>query len=252
MKSAAMNPRVVVGNNNPPSPFEEAERKINDLYDEAKNWLDGAKVESQGVADEVGKLLNMLREAVNEADAARVKENEPFDEGKAVVQAKYAPLIADTKKQKGKAILAIEGCKAALAPWLAKLRAEQEAAAKKAREEAEAKAAAAQAALRSADVSNLEEREKAEVLIQDAKKAERIATSTEKATAKVSGGGGRAISMTTTRVPVVKDYAAAARYLWTDPVGKVALTEAIDRFVRQAANPLSIPGVEMVEEHSVR
>ena len=52
-----------------------------------------------------------------------MKENEPFDL-KAEVQARYAPLIGNTKAVKGKTVLAADACKAALAPWLMAVEAE--------------------------------------------------------------------------------------------------------------------------------
>lgn len=245
MKSAAMNPRVVVGGNNPPSPFEEAEKSITDLYEEAAQWMDGEPVTTEAMAEGVTKIINLLRKAKTAADNARKEEAKPFDEGKAAVQAKYTPLIK-------KADLAIDTCKNALLPYeLAKKKAQEEAAAK-ARAEAEEKARIAQEALKASRGDNLEERAKAEALADAAKQADTAARQAANAKANTKSTVGRAVGVVTTITPKVKDYAAAARYLWTDPAGRQALEETIDRIVRQAANPLSIPGVEMVEEHSVR
>ena len=171
------NPRVRMGANNPPPPstYEAIKVHIEDLYAEAKHWLDGAEIASQAEADKVTKLLDDMRDAHQLADAARVKENEPFDLGKAQVQEKYAPLIADTKKAKGMAVRVVEGCKAALGPWRDRLRLEAEAAAKKAREEADAKIQQATDAARAAVGNDLDAQEAAEALVQSAKVAEREA-----------------------------------------------------------------------------
>ena len=55
-----------------------------------KNWLDGEPIASAEQADKVSLLLDMIRKAEKAADESRVKENEPFDLGKAEVQARYA------------------------------------------------------------------------------------------------------------------------------------------------------------------
>lgn len=245
MKNTAMNPRVVVGNNNPPSPFEEAEKSINDLYEEAAQWMDGAPVTTEEMAEGVTKLINLLRKAKTTADTARKDEAKPFDEGKAAVQAKYNPLLK-------KADLAIDTCKQALLPYETAKRKAQEEAAAKARAEADAKAKIAREAMEAANQDNLAERARAEEMAEEAKRAERAATAAANQKANTKSGVGRAVGLVTRRVPVVKDYAAAAKHLWQDQYGKTFLMDAIDRFVKTAANPLTIPGVEMVEETTVR
>ena len=206
---------ATIGHNNPPepTPYEKARDKINDLYDESKLWLDGAVVDSQALADGLGKLLKSLRDAVTEADAMRIIENEPFDKGKAEVQARYAPLIADTKNQKGKATLAINACKNALASWLDAIDRAQREAAEEARRVAAEKAKAAQDAIRAADAANLAEREAAEELLKDAKRADAQANRIERATATAATGG-RAIGLRTTYQPQLIDMTLAARHYW--------------------------------------
>ena len=242
--------RLGVGGNNPPepTPFELARDAIDALYDEAKGWLDGEPVSSQGMADGVAKLLAMLREAVTNADEARKAENVPFDTGKAEVQARYAPLIADTKGQKGKAILAIEICKGSLAPWLDKLDKEKREKAEQARLEAEAKARAAQEAMRAARHDNLEEREHAEELFKDAKKAEVIAGRAARDTAKANTGIGRAVSLRTSYRPVLTDPFAAAQHYWnvSRPDIETLLLSLAERDIRQGRR--TIPGFNVIEE----
>src|SRR5690349_4076026 len=104
---ADINPRAVIGGNNPPpSPFEIAQKAVEDIYGEASMWLDGATVDSQELADGIGNLASELRKARKLADETRKIENKPFDDGKAEVQARYKPLL-------DKADLAIEACKKA-------------------------------------------------------------------------------------------------------------------------------------------
>lgn len=62
---------------------------IEDLFTQAKGFLDGDPVTSQAVADEIGALLAEIRQAEKAADEARKLENKPFDDGKAEVQERY-------------------------------------------------------------------------------------------------------------------------------------------------------------------
>lgn len=209
----------LIGHNNPPAeieptPFEMSEVEIGDLYAEAKNFLDGEPITTQAVADAVSKLIDDLRKAAKLADERRVDENRPFDEGKAEVQARYAPLIADTKSVKGKVVLAIDIAKKALAPWLQKLEDEKRAAAeaaRKAAEEAETKARAALAATRATD--DLAAREAAEDLAREAKKAEASAVFAENDKAHAKGGT-RAMGLRSVWRAEMTDGRAAAGHYW--------------------------------------
>lgn len=249
--NADLNPRAVIGANNPPlSLFEKAQQETDAIYGEAKNWLDGAKVDSPDLADGIGKLLNMLRATEKSVDWARTEEKRPFDEGAKEVQARYKPLLDRLK-------LASDGCKSSLAPWLTKLEDEKRAAAEKARKEAEEKAAAAQAALRAADVANLEARAAAEELVKQAKKAESAANRAESDTAKASGGAGRAVSLRTSYHAEVTDYTAAARHFWKacpDEMRQFVQKLADDavRTAGKGAESITIPGVTIrVEKKAV-
>lgn len=184
------NPRAVIGGNMPPepTPFERAEAEVSKLYEEASLWLDGAKVDSQELADGIANLLNMLRAAEKAADAARTAEKEPHLKAGRAVDAQYKPVLERAK-------LAADACKKALAPWLAKVEAEKAAAAEAARREADEKRAAAEAAIRARDAANLEETAAAEALLKEAKKADAIAKKAEKDGAKAGNSTfGRAVS----------------------------------------------------------
>lgn len=242
----------LIGHNNPPveiepTPFEMSEVEIGDLYVEAKNWLDGEPVTSQAQADGLSKLIDDLRKAAKLADERRIEENRPFDEGKAAVQARYAPLIADTKSVKGKAVLAIEMAKKALAPWLQKLEAEKQAAAAKARAEADEKLRIAQEALRASQVADLEKREAAEALIRDAEKAEAAATKAEGAKAHATGGS-RAMGLRSVWRAEMVDGREAARFYWATKRPEVdAFFQGLaDADVR--AGKRDIPGFNIIED----
>lgn len=245
------NPRVAMGGNNPPlTPFEIVSARISDLYEEAKNWLDGEPVNSQAVADNIAKLITMIRAAEKEADELRKSEVKPLDEAKAEIQTKYAPLIADTKSVRGKTVLALEACKKALTPWLAKIEAENRAKADAARKEAEAKAVEAQEAIRKAQVNDLAAREEAEALIEQAKRAEADARRAEKERAH-SHGGGRAIGLRTSYEPVLVNATEAARHYWQ--AARQDMETFLLNMARQdvRAGKRSIPGFNIEERKDV-
>ena len=212
----ALNPRAVSGNNNPPeqTPFELSEAEIGDLFEEAKHWLDGDGVRTQADADGVSLLLDKIRKASKLADERRVAENKPFDEGKAAVQAKYAPLIADTKAVRGKVVLAADACKNALAPFLERQEAEKRRISEEARRKADEERAAAEAAVRSARASDLAAQEAAEAKLREAKAAEAAATRAENDRAQAKGGA-RAVSLRSTWAPEIVDLREAAKHYWT-------------------------------------
>jgi hypothetical protein len=205
---------ATIGHNQPPepTPFELSKEAISSLFEEAKNWLDGDPISTQGQADEVQKLLRMIQAAEKEADERRVKENEPFDAGKAEVQARYAPLIANTKTTKGLTVMAIDACKKALAPWLIKIDEENRAKAEALRKEAEEKQRIAMEAMRQRD-GDLEASVKAEALVQEAKRAETEARRADSAKASAKGEG-RAVTLRDYYTPEITDATAFARHVW--------------------------------------
>lgn len=204
---------AVIGHNNPPepTPFDLSKEAIESLFEEAKNWCDGAPIASQEQADEVQKLVRMIQDAAKEADARRKEEARPFDEGKAEVQARYNPLI---QKDRGLADMAIAACKRALAPWLQKIDDENRAKAEAARREAEEKQRAAMEAMQARDGTNLEENAAAEALVKEAKEAEAAARRAANAKASAKGAG-RAMTLRDYYTPEVTDATAFARHVWT-------------------------------------
>lgn len=238
-----------IGHNNPPTPFDEIKRKIEGLREEASHWLDGGEVKTQAEADNIQTLLDLTREAKKSADAARKDELKPHDEAKTAIQAKWNALIGKNKSVTGVAILIEEGCKKALAPFLAeqeRIRQEQERAA---REEAERKQREAQQVL-AAGSTNIDEREKGMALADQAMKARKAADQIAKQKPQAKGRG-RAVSLRTRKIASVTNYTEAGRYLWLkytsefEPlINRLAQAE-IDRGIT------SIPGVQVVEERSV-
>lgn len=242
--TAAANPRAVMGGNcPPPSDREDALQRVEDLYDEARLWMDGKPVDSHELADGIGNLLNMIRSAEKRADDLRKYEKAPHLKAAKEIDDAYKSAL-DKAKQ------ATAACKAALVPWLAKLVAEKNAAAEKSRQEADAKAQAARDAIRASDSANLDERATAEALLKDAKRAERAADRAGNDTAK-AGSLGRAVSLRTTYVPVMvsagdalKHYKSAA----PDEI-KALLQSLAERDVRSGKR--SIPGFDITAEQKV-
>ena len=198
--------QAVIGHNNPPPPeptvFEAWQSRINDLYDESLLWLDGAKIDSQELADGVSNLKATIQKDRKAADASRDEEKRPFLEAGREVDAKYKPILS-------KADLAIDACKKALTPWLQHLADEQARIAREAREKADREREAAQAAIRASDQTNLAERQAAEELLAAAKKAEQEAARAEKAKPLSGGAVGRRDGLVTTYTAVMIDRRAA-------------------------------------------
>lgn len=237
-----------IGHNNPPlTPFEACKLHIDDLMIECRNWCDGAKVENQDQADVVSRLIEDIRLAHKAADEARIAENEPFDAGKAEVQARYAPLIADLKTVKGKTVLADIALKAALKPFLDAEKARKQAIEQAAQAEAQRAAEAAAAAMRAAAPDNLEEREAAEELVEAVRLAEKTAARAANDKAQAHGGS-KALGLKTFHKPYLTDRKAALmHYAANRPDDLVAfLVGLAEADVREGKR--QIPGFDVREE----
>jgi hypothetical protein len=229
------------------TPFDLIADHLEDLIAEARNFADGEPVSNQGQADSVSALIEDLRLAAKDADAERVRENEPHDKAKAAVQAKYAPLIADPKnKNPGKVWKAIDALKACLQPYLAKLDAEKREAERVAREAADKAAKDAAEAMRAAAANDLHAREEAEALIADAEAAQKVAKAAAGDKAHASGGS-RAMGLRSVWKAELKDAQVAAGFFWKrDPSAFNAFLQKLaDEDVR--AGKRSIPGFDVTE-----
>lgn len=237
-----------IGHNNPPAetpdPFTAVKIHCEDLYMEAKHWLDGGAISSDAEAAAVERLLDEARKAWSAADEARIEENKPFDLGKAAVQDKYAPLIAKTKTITGIMVRMQDACKAALEPWRKKKAAEAAAIAEEARRAAQAKAEEAAAAMR-ASAGNLEDREVAEELVKAANQAARDAGRAEKAATTGTG-------LTTYYEAVLKDTKVAMiHYMKDRPADFIDLCKALAAAdVREGIR--TIPGFTVEERKRAR
>lgn len=166
-----------------PTPFSLIATEIDDLYDEAKNFADGEPISTPEVAEAMTALYNGLHDAGKKADELRVAEKKPHDDAAAAVQARFKPYV-DPKS--GKVALGKSALGSLLTAWRTKVAEEKAAAAAKAAEEAAAVVAEAQAAIR-ASAGNLEAREQAELLLDESKRAVKIAAKADKAATTGTG-----------------------------------------------------------------
>ena len=183
----ALNPRAVIGGNNPPEETKAPDWKavqiqMDDLLSEARNWADGEKITNQQQADKVTELRQFLQDAANLADKARVAEKKPLDDKIAEIQDRYNAYIAPLKnKHPGSVSKAIQALGNLLAPWLTKLEDEKRERENKAREEAEKAQAVALAARQEAKASDdLGAMDEADELLEAAEEAAKTLRSVEK------------------------------------------------------------------------
>lgn len=167
-------------------PFDVLKQELDDLYDEAKNFCDGEPIGSEEMAAAITELHDRIHECGTRAEALRVAEKKPLDDKVAAIQAKFHPLIGNTKAGKGKVVLGKDACQSLLTPWRKKVADDKAAIAAKQAAEAAAAKEAAEAAIRSSS-GNLGAREYAEELLADAKKLERGAKRADKAATNGTG-----------------------------------------------------------------
>ncbi|MGF9564139.1 hypothetical protein AAIH70_11550 [Neorhizobium sp. BT27B] len=191
-ESAAFDPfAIATGHNGGPplddepandnqTPFDALKTELDDLFDEAKNFCDGEPIDSDEMATAITELHDRIHECGTRAEALRVAEKKPLDDKVAAIQAKFHPLIGNTKAGKGKVVLGKDACQSLLTPWRKKVADEKAAEAAKKAAEAAAATKAAEDAIRSSS-GNLSAREEAEELLADAKKLERGAKRADKA-----------------------------------------------------------------------
>lgn len=245
---------ATLGHNNPPpeSPFESIKAKLEDLRVEAGNWLDGAEVKNQSEADELGRLLDMVRKAAKEADEARIAEKKPFDDAAEEVQTRYNTLIGNTKKVTGVAVRMETALKAAIGKWLVKVKAEQDAERERLAREAEELRQSAEIAVASTHIStDIDERDAAIAEADKARQAAIELASANRAKAQAQTGG-RAIGLVTTYRPEIENMTTALRHYWADR--PESFTDLVIQFAKDdiRSGKRQIPGINVIEESVVR
>src|SRR3990167_6476325 len=121
MPREAQAARLAIGGNMPPADtFGLVKSEVDDLYQEAKHWLDGEEVSDAKTAEAIATLLNMLRDAGKKADEEFTKEKAPHLAAGRVVDDKWRPIKMMVKT-------AADACKKALGVWQVKVDAAQRA-----------------------------------------------------------------------------------------------------------------------------
>jgi len=222
-------------------PLQTIGLDIDDLYDEAKNHLDGKPIETEGQAEAVATLLDRIRKARRAADDQRATEKRPHDDAAKAIQAAWKPLL-------DKCDLAADTCKKALTPWQLKLEEEQRQRANEARAAAEKAQREAQAALAASRGDDLTARAEAEAKLKDADKASKLAGKLDRAKPQVAGAD-RAIGLRTAYRTEVTDMTAFARWAWANrrEEYEAFLTDLAEREGRRG--PVQIPGLIV---HTIR
>jgi hypothetical protein len=125
-----------IGDNSASLPLHESiAEEINRFVDSARDWLKsiGGKVETQQQADKAANYAEKFQALEKKADAARVDEKKPYDDGAKAVQERWKPVVALAAEKKG-------WMKKALETFLTAERRRKEEEARQARIEAEKEA----------------------------------------------------------------------------------------------------------------
>lgn len=219
------------------SPAEEVFLKIDDLYNEAKNWADGADIENEQQHDAAKAVYDALHDAGKKADELRKDEKKPLDDEIKVIQDRFNPYI---QPKKGKVDLGKSALGTVLTKWRQKVEAEKKAAAEKAAREADEKRRAAESAMQTS-AGNLEAREEAEAMLAEAKQADKDAARANKAAAAGNG-------LRTSYAPRLTNLRDAVSHYWGSNPGafETLVCELAVKDVR--AGKHSIPGFVVEEE----
>ncbi|MGP9790662.1 hypothetical protein [Roseinatronobacter sp. NSM] len=207
-----------------PDKHAELSAHVAVFCDAAGKWLDIKQVQSAEQSERLTDFVTGARGLFKRVDEARKEAKKPWDDLGQMVQDAYTPLTAKLDKL-GKSMKAMQ------ADWLArenariaKERAEAEA---KARAEREAAQKAAQEAAARNDISGQVEAEEA---LKAAQKAEKQAAKPVKAQAGSATGGGRKMSLRTTKHARVTNKRACFMYFQNDP----AVDELLERLATAA------------------
>ena len=229
--------RHAIGANNPPKTVFE---RIDDLYDEAKLWLDGEAITDDAQAEGLGRLMETLKAAGDECEAERATKVKPLNDAKAAIQAVYNPYIAN---KIGKVAMALGAAKDARDKWLKAKQAVLDEQARIARDEADKARREALEAMQ-ARRGDLAAREQAEAIAEAARQADFKARAMAKATPQAIGG--RKTVSKTFKPTLVNGGAAAAHYWRTRRVDmETFLIKLAEADVK--ASKREIPGFDIVE-----
>jgi len=225
--------------NNPPTDFELLEQRAADAYGEAKLWIDGDDITTEGQAAGVGRLVGMLRSVSKEADTMHKTEKAPHLAAGRAVDERFRDMRTTTQR-------ALDCCLRAIGIWQKKLADEQRREGQRLQEEAEQKKSEAAQAIQKSR-GNVEAREAAEQELKNAEQAEAAAKAAARAKPNVATGyGGKALGLRTYyRADLTSIMVAVTHYMnhpaMADLVMKLAAAD-----VRSGAR--EVPGFTIVKE----
>lgn len=172
-----MNPRAVIGANNPPDPIEVICAEFEASREEASNWLDGKPVTDEAQMKAVDGLRKQAREWRMALEAGQKSATAPLYDAYKAEGARWKPTLEDAQRIE-------KGLVALVDDFKRKLAAEKAEAARKAEREAwEATRAARDAAAR-ANAADLEAQRAAAEAQREAEEAQRRAAAASKDTVK--------------------------------------------------------------------
>lgn len=245
-----MNAPAPIGHNQPPAdPLDAIAIHVETLFETAQGFLNGDPIATEEEAADVARLIADTRQIKKDAEALRIAEAKPFDEGKAAVQARWTPITDD---KKGRCALIIATALRVQTAWLAKVEARKIEAARIARVAAEEAQARAVELQKAADPTNLDARAAADAAIEEAAKANRLANRAENDKAHAKGGDAKAIGLVSVWTPALVDPMAALKhYMATQPEPlKAWLLDQAQKDVR--AGSRAIPGFTVTEGRVAR
>lgn len=223
----AVNPRAVIGGNNPPDPIDVALEPYGDILEEVGHWLDGKAVENDAQLAATDALLKDLKAARKAVDTARDECTKPLHEIWKAEVARWKPTQDDLDRQ-------VKCLVAAQAPYKAKLAAEKEAARIEAERIAAVKAEEARQAHLAANAADIEAQRQADDMLEEAARAERQARAASKDTVK---------GMRTVQVYEIENHKSALN--WIARNDRDAVTGFIEEYVRRNFKLRAIDGVKV-------
>lgn len=216
-----------IGHNMPPA-SEAFSMAINDLFTEAKNFLDGQPIADEGQADAYTAIMDGMKELLRDAEKTRKAEKEPFLVAGREVDERWKAATAPAQ-------LTVKEIAKPLTVWREAQQAIKDAETAKLREEGAQKEKKAQAARESA--ISLEDAEKAEEQLKRADIAKKTANKIDRS----------ASGMRTSWVAEVTDPLALGKWAWLNRRDEyTTFLEGLAKREINLAKAGQLPGVNAV------
>jgi len=238
----SLDPRLGMGGNNPPTPFETLKDRFEDIRLEAGNFMDGTPITSIAEAKAVERIQALLKAAMADAEAAKDEEKKPFKDAADEIQDRYNTLIGKTQKVTGVALVMEATIKTALTAWRNKLEQERQEEARRLAQAADDQARLAREAYAAANGgTDLAQREEVLEAIREANQAQAKAVSASKAHTK---------GLRTVYDIEVLDPKALAAWFWSYRKEELVsfMTDEARKLVRASSGNTTIAGVKVLSE----